>query len=109
MSWLLVSIDVVSQLHEGFRGLMVTVTGVRLLGDGSIWWVTAYFFLLAAVGLRLLVDMRECWLSTALLVAVAALCGMAVAVHLDWWMSGRGAERILVEAVRGCRRRRCWP
>jgi hypothetical protein len=98
MCWFLLSIDVVSQLHEGLRGLLVTMTGVRLLGDGSIWWVTAYFFLLAAVGLRLLVDMRECWLSTALLVLVAGLCGVAVAVHLDWWLSGRGAERILVEA-----------
>jgi hypothetical protein len=98
MCWLLVSVDVASQLHEGFRALMVTVTGTRLVGDGSIWWVTAYFFLLAAVGLRLLVDMRECWLSTALLVLVGILCGLAVVVHLDWWIPGQAARQRMVEA-----------
>jgi hypothetical protein len=97
MSWLLLSVDVASQLHEGFRALMVTVTGVRLIGDGSIWWVTAYFFLLTAVGLRLLVDMRQCWFSATLLVLVGALCVVAVVLRLDWWMSGRGAQQWMLQ------------
>lgn len=98
LCWFLVSIDVAAQLHEGFRALLVTVTGVRLIGDGSIWWVTAYFFLLAAVGLRVMVDMRECWLSTILLVLVATACAIGVSVHLGWWMSEKGAQQIMVEA-----------
>ncbi|NQT39847.1 MAG: hypothetical protein HQ581_20300, partial [Planctomycetes bacterium] len=47
---LLLSIDETASLHEGFKEMMAAVTGTRLFGDGSIWWVTAYFFLLAGVG-----------------------------------------------------------
>ena len=59
------SIDETASLHEGFKEMMVLVTGTRVFGDGSIWWVAAYGFLLGGVGTRLLVDMRECFLSTA--------------------------------------------
>ena len=58
--WLLLSIDETASLHEGFKEMMACVTGTRLHGDGSIWWVIAYGFLLAAVGTRLLIDMRHC-------------------------------------------------
>ena len=80
MCWLVLSIDETSSLHEGFKEMMTQVTGTRLMGDGSMWWVIAYFFLLGAVGTRLVVDMRSCRLSTASMVN-----GCAVLLH-----GGRG-------------------
>jgi len=95
--WFLLSIDETSSLHEGFKEMMVLVTGTRVFGDGSIWWVAPYFFLLGAVGTRLLVDMRECWLSTAALVATAACYAVAVVAQLGWILPEAGAKGVMVE------------
>jgi hypothetical protein len=95
--WFLLSIDETSSLHEGFKEMMVLVTGTRVWGDGSIWWVTIYFFLLGAVGTRLLVDMRECWLSSAALVATAACYVVAVVAQLQWILPEAGARGVMVE------------
>lgn len=95
--WFLLSIDETSSLHEGFKEMMVLVTGTRVLGDGSIWWVAPYFFLLGAVGTRLLVDMRECWLSTAALVATAACYTVAVVAQLGWILPESGARGVMLE------------
>jgi len=95
--WFLLSIDETSSLHEGFKEMMVLVTGTRVLGDGSIWWVTVYFFLLGAVGTRLLVDMRECWLSSAAFVATAVCYVVAVVAQLQWILPEMGARGVMVE------------
>lgn len=74
--WLLMSIDETSSLHEGFMGMMTYLTGTSLYGDGSVWWMIPYFFLLGAVGSRLFLDMRPCRLSRgALLVAAGCYAG----------------------------------
>jgi len=95
--WLLLSIDETSSLHEGFKEMMVLVTGTRVFGDGSIWWVAPYFFLLGAVGTRLLVDMRECWLSSGALLATAACYAVAVVTQLGWILPEAGARGFMVE------------
>jgi len=94
--WLLMSIDETSSLHEGFKEMMKRVTGTAILGDGSIWWVAPYFFLLGAVGSRLLFDMRECRTSSIAFVGTAVCFAVAVLAQLGWilpdtWKSAEGA------------------
>jgi hypothetical protein len=77
--WLLMSVDTTAGLHHAFAAAMVSLTGARLLGDGSIWWVVGYGFLLGGVGTRLLVDMRSCRLSAAGLLLALGCYAAAVA------------------------------
>lgn len=93
----LMSVDEGSSLHEGFKELMALVTGTRLFGDGSIWWVIPYFFLLGSVGTRLLVDMRSCRLSTAAFMGTAACFGVAILGQLGWIMPDEGAREVMFE------------
>lgn len=97
MCWLLMSIDETASLHEGFKEMMVVVTGARLFGDGSIWWVAPYFFLLGAVGSRLLVDMWECRLASAALLGTAACYALAVVAQLQWILPESGARGVMLE------------
>ena len=95
--WFLLSLDETASLHEGFKEMMAHVTGTRLFGDGSIWWVIIYFFLLGAVGTRLLVDMRPCRLSTLAMVATAGCYAVAVATQLGWILPESGARGVMLE------------
>jgi hypothetical protein len=95
--WLLMSLDETASLHEGFKEMMATVSGTRLFGDGSVWWVVPYFFLLGAVGTRLLVDMRCCWLSSATLVLAALCYASAVAAQLGLVLHDGGAREVMFE------------
>ena len=95
--WFLLSIDETASLHEGFKEMMACVTGTRVLGDGSIWWVTAYVFLLGAVGTRLLIDMRHCRLSLSAMVATAACYVVAVTAQLGWALPESGAKGVMLE------------
>ena len=95
--WLLMSMDETSSLHEGFKEMMVYVTGTRLFGDGSIWWVVPYFFVLGAVGSRLLVDMRRCLLSSAALLATAGCYALAVVAQFQWVLPDSGSRGVMLE------------
>ena len=95
--WFLLSIDETASLHEGFKEMMTCVTGTRVLGDGSIWWVAAYVFLLGAVGTRLLIDMRHCWLSVSAMIATAICYGAAVVAQLGWVLPESGAKGVMLE------------
>ena len=97
MCWLILSIDETASLHEGFKEMMAQVTGTRLLGDGSMWWVIAYFFLLGAVGTRLVLDMRCCRLSTASMFMVAVCYGLAIVTQLEWILPASGARGVMFE------------
>ncbi len=92
LCWMMMSIDETSSLHEGFMGMMTHVTGTKIYGDGSIWWVVPYFFLLGAVGSRLVVDMRQCRLSTLALLTTAGCYGLAVATQV----AGDGLTRAVM-------------
>jgi hypothetical protein len=97
LCWFLLSVDESASLHEGFKEMMTLVTGTRLLGDGSMWWVIAYFFLLGGVGARLVIDMRRCRLSTASMVMVAASYASAVVAQLGWILPDGGAKGVMLE------------
>ncbi len=98
--WLLLSIDATANLHDGFGQLMVWLTGTPLFGGPATWWLVVFGFVIAAVSLRLLVDMRHCWPSATALV-VTALCFMiSLAFHYgcvppEWlrWPPGDPAVR----------------
>jgi hypothetical protein len=95
--WFLLGIDETASLHEGFKEMMACVTGTRVLGDGSIWWVTAYVFLLGAVGTRLLIDMRHCRLSLSAMIATAVCYEAAVITQLGWILPESGAKGVMLE------------
>lgn len=85
--WFILSVDESASLHEGFKELMPMLTGTRLMGDGSLWWVIPYFFLLVPVGLRLFIDMRECRASMGMLLAAGLMMGVAIVGHLNFILS----------------------
>jgi len=79
--WLLMSIDATANLHDGFGEIMAWLTGTRLFGESCMWWFVVCGFIIAAVSLRLLVDMRHHWLSAGALVVSAACYGVSLGFH----------------------------
>ncbi len=91
--WFLLSLDETASLHEGFNGLMTFLTGTRLYGDGSLWWIIAYGLLLGQVGLVLWLEMRTCLASRMAMVGTAICFAVAIAAQLDMalpWLGVRG-------------------
>ncbi len=75
-----------ANLREAFRDLMTAATGSSLIGDGTLWWAALDLFLLAAVGSRVLIDVRECRSAFAALL-LAAVAHMAATVSRLGWIS----------------------
>jgi hypothetical protein len=97
--WTVMSIDECSSLHEAFKELMSHATGARLVHDGTVWWVGAYFLVLAVTGLQLLWAMRRNLESCAALVGVALFYGTAVLCELGL-LSAKDRRGVMVEE--GC-------
>lgn len=95
--WFVMSIDESGSLHEGFKEMMTWLTGRRLLGDGSLWWVIGYGSVLAILGLRLVFDLRESWPATLAFLAAGTCLAAAVIVQLGWLLPERGAFGVMVE------------
>jgi hypothetical protein len=98
--WLVMSMDEGGSLHEGFKELMSYATGQRGFGDGSIWWVGAYSLVLGGVGLRLLLEIRDCRSSTTAFVLTAGCYLTAVLAQLGFIMPDAGAREVMLEE--GC-------
>ena len=75
--------DVAASLHQGLQQVMISLTGTRIAGDGSIWWVVPALLLVGAIGSRLLVDMWSSRLSSAALIlaAIAYLTALMAFFH----------------------------
>ena len=97
LCWFVMAVDESASLHEGFKEMMTGLTGERGFGDGSIWWVGAYALLLGVVGVRLLLDMRECLTSTALLVLAGGCYAAAVVTQLNFILPDSGAQGVMLE------------
>lgn len=97
LAFLVMSLDETASLHEGFKEMMTWLTGNRVFGDGSIWWVSAYFIVLVVIGTRLVADMRECGLSTVAMLAVAACYVTAVAAQMELILPESGARGVMLE------------
>lgn len=95
--WLLMSIDELSSLHEGFKELAARVFHTRIMGDGSIYWAVPYAVLLLSVGFTLLWQLRDdacaaaCLLTSGVSFAVAASC------QLEWILPGGQPMEVIVE------------
>lgn len=91
------SIDESASLHEGFKEMMTLLTGHRLYGDGSLWWIIAYGIVLGWIGIRLLLDLRECWSALLTMLAAGAVYAAAIIVQLEILLPARGAVGVMVE------------
>ncbi|MEX2119766.1 MAG: hypothetical protein WD847_09240 [Pirellulales bacterium] len=100
LCWMTMSMDEGGSLHEGFKEMMAHLTGRRVFGDGSIWWVGPYLVVLGVVGIRLLLDMRPCRSSVAAFLATACCYATAVLAQLEIVMAESGARGIMLEE--GC-------
>lgn len=69
--WLIMATDAAASLHQGFQQAMISLTGIQIVGDGSIWWVAPTLLLVGFVGSRLLIDMWSSRLSSAALILSA--------------------------------------
>jgi hypothetical protein len=87
LCWLVMSLEQTAPVRQSVADLLIAVTGTRLLGDGSVWWIVVYGFLIGGVGMRLLIDMRSCLASCGLLVGAASSYLLALAIQLDWLSS----------------------
>ncbi len=95
--WLLMSIDETGSLHEGFKEMMSYLTGTRIAGDGSLWWVAAYLLVLVPLGVFLLGELLACPSALVALVLTALCYAVAVLAQLQWIWPQSGARGVMLE------------
>src|SRR6185437_14927387 len=93
--WFLMSLDEGASLHEGFKEMMTAITGHRVLGDGSIWWIGAYLLVLGIVGIRSALDMRACRSALATMLGGGLAFAAAVITQLQWFMPQSGLRGVM--------------
>lgn len=94
----LMAADQATNLRDGFRQLMVAWTTTPLMGDGSLWWVMVYVVATAAVGSRLLIDMRSSPFSVATLALAVLTHTAVVAACLGWIPLPDGGCNVMLRA-----------
>jgi hypothetical protein len=97
LCWLLLSVDQTAHIRSALKELLVMVTGTPLYGDGSLWWIAIYTFLLGGVGTRLLVDMRHSWSSSAMLLATALGYMAALAARFDLVTVDQPVQKVMIQ------------
>lgn len=75
----LMATDASASLHQGLQEALVSLSGTRIVGDGSVWWLAPAALLLGFVGTRLLIDVWPCRLASSALV-LAAVAHLAALV-----------------------------
>jgi ABC-type multidrug transport system fused ATPase/permease subunit len=91
----LMATDQAASLREGFRDLMIGLTGTPLMGNGDLWWVILYMLALGTIGSRLVVDLRTCPTAMGIFISAAATSCSAVAVRLGWMLPPIGDRVVL--------------
>lgn len=82
LAWLLMSLDATAALRHDLGRLLAAASGTPLWRDGALWWMLLYGFFFGGIGVRLLVDMRHCRLSSGAFVLAAMLYLGAAALRL---------------------------
>lgn len=95
LCWFVAASDQAANLHQGVQQMMVRLSGTALYGDGDLWWIIAYLLLATAIGSRLLLDMWECWLSTAVLLLAAATYLATALLRLGVVVCASAAEEVM--------------
>jgi hypothetical protein len=90
--WFVMALDEACTLHEAFKEMMVYLTGQRIYGDGSMWWVIAYGGVLGLVGPLVLWDMRRCPFASLSFVVTGVLFAVAVAAQLGLVVPAAGTR-----------------
>ena len=82
--WFLMASDAAASLHEGLQQSLVSLTHMRIVGNGTIWWLAPGLLLYGTIVTRLLIDMWSCRLSTAAmsLSAIAYTSALAAFFHI---------------------------
>jgi hypothetical protein len=82
LCWFMMATDVAASLHQGLQQIMTSLTGTRITGDGSIWWLVPALLLLGTTGIRLLIEMRPSRLSTTAFVSAGIAYATALAIFI---------------------------
>jgi hypothetical protein len=90
--WFVLSIDETGSLHEGFKEMMTYLSGSRLMGDGSLWWVIAYGLVLGQLALMLWIETKGSWGARTAMVATAVCFAGAVAAQLELFTAHTGVR-----------------
>ena len=98
-TWLL-SVNEAASLHEAFTAWMVHLSGRELLAGGAAWWIGLYGLILGAVGLRLVLELRECRAATAAIVLAGICYAVAIAMRFDALAPATAAHRVMLKE--GC-------
>jgi hypothetical protein len=93
--WFIMATDQAASLREGFRDMMIALSGTSAVGDGTFWWVAVYVLGLGAIGSRLFLDMRPSRLSIAALLIAAVAYGLAMASSLGWLVADGGIGEVM--------------
>lgn len=94
--WFLMSLDSVAGLRHVLGEVLALVSGTRLWGDGSVWWLIPYGFLVGGIGTRLVVDMRCCRLSTGTLLLAVGCYLAAIATRLGGINVGNAVRQVML-------------
>ncbi len=81
MACLVLSANSVAGLHHVLANGLSNLTGWSALRDGGVWWVALAGLPLLWIAVRVLLDVRECRLATALMVVAGIGYTTAVANH----------------------------
>lgn len=96
--WFLMSTDVAASLHQGLQQAMISLTGMRITGDGTIWWLAPAILGIGFIGARLLIDMWSSRVaSTALILAAIAYLAALAAFYQALGMPSDLAEVLFLQ------------
>jgi hypothetical protein len=93
--WLLLATDQAASLREGFRDLMLAVSGGSAAGDGALWWAIVYALLFGALASRLLIDMYPSFLSMGFLLIAVTGQMLVVAGRFGWILPHEGSQAVM--------------
>ncbi len=99
IAFVAMSIDATANLHAPFSRAMARVSGWSMLPEGSIWWITVWGAVMSILGLRLIMEVRECRTALVGMVSVITLWTAALAIEYGWLPIHDNAELIAA----GCR------
>jgi hypothetical protein len=89
----------VAGLHQVVAHSLSHITGWTALRDGSAWWIAVACLPLTWIGIRVLLDARECRLA-AIFMGVAVMChGVATASYFGFIPAGEQQNASLVTGV----------
>lgn len=93
---LLLSVNCVAGLHDVLAKSMSHFVGWTALRDGAVWWLAVAGVPMAWVGLRVLIDVRECRLSAVFACAAAALYAVAAGSYFGFVPTGEAENASLL-------------